>query len=98
MKTQAQVWDKELVVVVHADNQLGEEDEAGRSRVWGQPGKHFQNFKDGNWDRDADFMSSWTRDPMEMPETHLAEVKHQRETKIQQSKPLDHGRLLYATI
>jgi hypothetical protein len=40
----------------------------------------------------------WTRDFAEMLETHLAELKHQGEPKVWHVKPLDNGRLLYATI
>jgi hypothetical protein len=40
----------------------------------------------------------WTRDFAEMLETHLAEVKHQGEPKVQHSKPLVHARFLHAMI
>jgi hypothetical protein len=33
-----------------------------------------------------------------MLETHLAEVKHQGELKLQHPEPLAHGRLLHVTI
>jgi hypothetical protein len=33
-----------------------------------------------------------------MLETHLAEVKHKGELKVQHPEPLPHGRLLYAMI
>jgi hypothetical protein len=57
-----------------------------------------QGLQDGDWDRVLDLVSSWTRDPVETLEAHLAEVKHQREPKIWHSKPLDHGRLLHTMI
>jgi hypothetical protein len=40
----------------------------------------------------------WIRDLAEILETHLAEVKHQGETKLQHSEPLAHGSLLHAMI
>jgi hypothetical protein len=57
-----------------------------------------EQMQDGDGDRDADLMSSWTRDPAEKLETHLAEVKHQGYPKIWHSKPLDNGRLPHAMI
>jgi hypothetical protein len=40
----------------------------------------------------------WIRDLAETLETHLAEVKHQGELKLQHPEPLDCGRLLHVTI
>jgi hypothetical protein len=40
----------------------------------------------------------WNRDLADTPETHLAEVKHQEEPKVQHSEWLNCEKLLYATI
>jgi hypothetical protein len=40
----------------------------------------------------------WIKDPAEMLETHLDEVKHKGELKVWHSKHLDHGGLLHAMI
>jgi hypothetical protein len=40
----------------------------------------------------------WITEPAKALDTYLAEVKHQRESKVWHSKALDHGRLLHAMI
>jgi hypothetical protein len=43
-------------------------------------------------------VSSGNQGLAEMLETHLAEVKHKRELKVQYAEHLDCGRLLHTTI
>jgi hypothetical protein len=40
----------------------------------------------------------WLKNLAEMLEPHLAEIKHQRESKLQHSEPLAHRKLLHATL
>jgi hypothetical protein len=63
----------------------------------------FQKMQDkmiqnGNWDKDADWVSSGNQGPCWDAETHLVKVKNKGELKLQHPKPLAHVSLLHITI
>jgi hypothetical protein len=57
-----------------------------------------RGIQDGNKGAEADSMSSVNQNLDEMLEPHLAEIKHQKESKLQHPEPLACTKLLHATL